>query len=474
MSAHTYDIIKWSALGLLVVAWVYAVATGLRGDPSLGRRRCRRCWHDMGGLEPDPDEGWTCPECGAGARTERLLLRRRVYRKRLVAAALALGVPPSVWYGEVVEGRWGAEGPAALVPTWLAVRLSPDHIDDETDGHALDRLMLRTILRRMHTTDRDEGNMVRAPEIPIEDTPLIDAIILPGVAIEGEPVVYGARSLARSSGALYELVRLRTNAGGMLPVDVPTKWVRPNPGLGPTTFGPTTLGAPNTVPAIGPERFKGGEARVDVVYMMQRKIPFHFYDRRVESVLIDVPMFGSRESALRAAIDTGVINPVMCARQDGELLARPWLSFLQLDGRFGLDWSREAFRPPHASMPADDFVLEVQIRDGDEVLASALRNRSRRLLYEHHKERSPSLGVGVSRRIMGGSRAELLENLERMRLRTVPRPDLALGASEGDAFWVPADGWYIEQPLIDALSKDALTGPTLDLLGDGEDAAHAR
>lgn len=76
-----------AAAGLVLLLW------GLRGDPARQRRRCPRCWYDLGGLaalagadgSPSP-----CPECGVAMKFERQLYRRRRYWRSISIGAMML------------------------------------------------------------------------------------------------------------------------------------------------------------------------------------------------------------------------------------------------------------------------------------------------------------------------------------------------------------------------------------------------
>lgn len=62
------------------------LAAALFKDRSRGRRRCPRCWYDMGGVP-----SLTCPECGRDAKVERRLFRtRRRWRRAVIAALVVL------------------------------------------------------------------------------------------------------------------------------------------------------------------------------------------------------------------------------------------------------------------------------------------------------------------------------------------------------------------------------------------------
>ena len=99
-----------SAVGLAMAV------VAARGDRARGRRRCGRCWYDMGGVE-----GLTCPECGRVARRELELGRTR-RRKRLVVAAVLLVAAGQLGW---LEGRVRRGGWLAAVPTEVLIVLIP-------------------------------------------------------------------------------------------------------------------------------------------------------------------------------------------------------------------------------------------------------------------------------------------------------------------------------------------------------------
>jgi len=127
-----FPTIAWGLGGAAVVLFVWA----LFWDRARGRRRCPRCWYDMGGASPDEDGRFMCPECGRIAKNERKLLktRRRWWRALaalpLVAVAGGLGVTPAL-----VE-----RGPIDTLPPSLLL-LFYDRFDDVAKFEIVDRLI---------------------------------------------------------------------------------------------------------------------------------------------------------------------------------------------------------------------------------------------------------------------------------------------------------------------------------------------
>ena len=68
------DLTSWllslGSLGGIVLLTIVA-ARSFAGDPARGRRRCPRCWHEIG------PTGFLCAECGSRAPSELSLARSR-------------------------------------------------------------------------------------------------------------------------------------------------------------------------------------------------------------------------------------------------------------------------------------------------------------------------------------------------------------------------------------------------------------
>ena len=110
--AATYAwIYEW--LGALVaVGAALLLLWSLFSDRARGRRRCPRCWYVMEGVP-----GFTCPECGRTAASERRLHRtRRRWRWAAVAIAL-LGAAHLIGRAPAIQARgwWAALPRPALV-----------------------------------------------------------------------------------------------------------------------------------------------------------------------------------------------------------------------------------------------------------------------------------------------------------------------------------------------------------------------
>lgn len=88
--------ITLASLGVPLLIWA------LWGDRARGRRRCPRCWYDMGGTP-----GLKCPECGRAASSEPALFRTRRRRRTAVFGALlcvlavSVALVPSVRSGRI-------------------------------------------------------------------------------------------------------------------------------------------------------------------------------------------------------------------------------------------------------------------------------------------------------------------------------------------------------------------------------------
>ncbi|PKL33662.1 MAG: hypothetical protein CVV40_00495 [Planctomycetes bacterium HGW-Planctomycetes-2] len=89
---------------------------GLLADPSRGRRRCPKCWYEIGEVKT-----LCCPECGRVMNHEKQLLRpRRRWWMVALAVVLVLGASAS--------GMWPQtrrHGLGYYIPTWAIIRLYP-------------------------------------------------------------------------------------------------------------------------------------------------------------------------------------------------------------------------------------------------------------------------------------------------------------------------------------------------------------
>jgi len=104
-------------IGLVVaVAALALLAWSLAGDRSRGRRRCPKCWHELGA-----GEHRRCPECGHEARSERRLGRTRRRWGRAVLAIVGLVVAGGLAWGQHARNA----GPARATPTSVLVVIWP-------------------------------------------------------------------------------------------------------------------------------------------------------------------------------------------------------------------------------------------------------------------------------------------------------------------------------------------------------------
>lgn len=113
------------SIGALVaiVICVTVAARSLAGDPARGRRRCPRCWHELGPVSARPEELFAslrCGECGYvapdDASTRRT--RRSVGRALLAIAGIAAVVLS-------MRARFLMQGPWSAVPTPLMLLAIP-------------------------------------------------------------------------------------------------------------------------------------------------------------------------------------------------------------------------------------------------------------------------------------------------------------------------------------------------------------
>lgn len=123
--------------GAGVYDWVYLIAgvgialTGLAlgawalfWDRSRGRKRCPKCWYDMGGAVAtlnDEREEFICPECGAPVRSAKGLLRtRRRVRWAMISAVLLCLAYVAAKVPAATRRGW-----TELVPGWALAIFAP-------------------------------------------------------------------------------------------------------------------------------------------------------------------------------------------------------------------------------------------------------------------------------------------------------------------------------------------------------------
>ncbi|MEM8756539.1 MAG: hypothetical protein AAGF47_02000 [Planctomycetota bacterium] len=112
MGAFAWDAWLTVGVGGVLVLWA------LYWDRSRGRRRCPKCWYDLGEVQ-----GRLCPECGRTAKHEgRLYLTRR----RLGWAAAGVAVIGSAWFVYRVP-LLREHGAVVITPTWYMAWRFPDY-----------------------------------------------------------------------------------------------------------------------------------------------------------------------------------------------------------------------------------------------------------------------------------------------------------------------------------------------------------
>ncbi len=105
--------------GIVVVAInavaIYAAWWALFNDRARGRRRCPRCWHDLGHTP-----GMTCGECGFVGQHEREFAgTRRHWTFAALAILSCVGVAGAVYW------RASEQGWTSYLPTRVTIALLP-------------------------------------------------------------------------------------------------------------------------------------------------------------------------------------------------------------------------------------------------------------------------------------------------------------------------------------------------------------
>ena len=117
------DLSAWlltvGAFGAIVVLTAVA-AKAVAGDPAGARRRCPRCWHELGPAGDDGHASRRCAECGHEAADERATARTRRFPLR--AAMAFAGI---VAIALVARARVFDQGPWSVVPTGALLAATP-------------------------------------------------------------------------------------------------------------------------------------------------------------------------------------------------------------------------------------------------------------------------------------------------------------------------------------------------------------
>ncbi len=110
------DWVYQTAAAALSIGAALLMYWGLLADPSRGRRRCPKCWYEVGDVKT-----LCCPECGRVMKHEKQLLRpRRRWWMVALAVVLVLGASASgIW------PQTRRHGLGYYIPTWAIIRLYP-------------------------------------------------------------------------------------------------------------------------------------------------------------------------------------------------------------------------------------------------------------------------------------------------------------------------------------------------------------
>jgi hypothetical protein len=188
--------IWWLGGGVLALAGLALLWWSLFRDRARGRRRCPRCWYDMGGVP-----GLVCPECGGDAKRERRLGKVR-RRWRIAATGVLMLIVAVVMLS---YPRCRQSGVLSLVPTDILLffnpapgheyRWDPNIGDSRLDPVAAE--LMRRIeqgrLSRRHWNRlmQDEGLFLVRPSWPAAETLTIGVALPCWVGAEVAPKLMG-------------------------------------------------------------------------------------------------------------------------------------------------------------------------------------------------------------------------------------------------------------------------------------------
>lgn len=125
----SWAIFVWIGAGALSAAGLALAGWALLADRSRGRKRCPRCWYDLGHILAAPG---VCSECGRRVRRLRALYRTRRRWRRATAGVLLLLIGAAGLAIPWVVGR----GPEATLPGPLLTAMLPLLEDEESVGLA--------------------------------------------------------------------------------------------------------------------------------------------------------------------------------------------------------------------------------------------------------------------------------------------------------------------------------------------------
>ena len=125
-----------------IVVCVTVAARSIVGDPARGRRRCPRCWHELGPEAARPDDvaaSRRCGECGHVAADEASTRRTR---RSLGRAALAIAGIAAIALS--MRARFMMQGPWSAVPTSMLLMVTP-YLNEAGSGSITDELRVRLL-----------------------------------------------------------------------------------------------------------------------------------------------------------------------------------------------------------------------------------------------------------------------------------------------------------------------------------------
>lgn len=439
-------LIVWSPLAL----GLFFLALAWRGDPSRGRRRCRKCWHSMDGL-PHTEAGWTCPECGTVTKRERALRRAapRRWMRRLYLAFFALA--PLPWYTGLVIERWPDEGRASLVPSTIAALAYPDHINDIRTPGSFGARVDALLVERQYGEELWPLHrwLAGTPEYDLAPYDPMDYIDFPTAWVRGEPIVLSVERLHDhfwSQTVYSQEVTLRTGRTGGSSVNY-TVYAHPY------GWGGGQMGEHYASRFVHPSAGDESEQILRVHLRVQHEIwpvePGFASELRhlhTSRALVEIEMLDTWDEALNGGVQSPMYDPAI----DAWLLATPQISIHQIGGYIFLGGADRMLLANGTPGPPFDtnLVYDVVLMDGDEEIHRDAVAQSWKL-WEDNTSPPDDLGL----RLLGEDDEAFRANLERMTVRLVPRPRRALGQFLHDTYWLPADGSaYLELTLLEALT----------------------
>ncbi|MBM90123.1 MAG: hypothetical protein CMJ35_00720 [Phycisphaerae bacterium] len=126
-----WNFVYWVLLSIAVVLLLRGLLWDRAGFRGRAKRRCRKCWYDLTGVDGDVTKGpVVCPECGKVHKTKRSMRKTRRGKKWVAAAVMVWAMA----YGASVTPKVQKNGWGAAVPRVVLVMSLPFLSEEQGSG----------------------------------------------------------------------------------------------------------------------------------------------------------------------------------------------------------------------------------------------------------------------------------------------------------------------------------------------------